>query len=362
MSYQIYHHNRNYGCRISEFVLAGHRAVSLENEKLRVTVLADKGSDIYEFLYKPRDMDFLWRSWVGLRARDHLVATTSRSAGPHQDHYEGGWQEMFPNCGGRSEHQRAEIGQHGEVLLLPWDYSIRTDEPDLIEVEFRVRTIRTPFHLVKVLSLRRNEAILRISETATNESGQDVDFTWGHHPALGWPFLNQTCRIDLPECRIRTFPEFTTSESRLKADQTSEWPLALGIDGSAIDLSQIGGPELACQDMVFLDGISDGWYAVTNLATRTGFALIYPAEVMRYLWYWLVCRGGRDYPWWSATYNLALEPCATLPILSRAVERGEALLLGPGQQLHIDLAAIAYEGIEKVISVDKDGNVSGSPA
>ena len=57
MSYQTFQHNRNFGCRLTKMVLAGYRAVVLENEKLRVTVIADKGADIYEFLYKPRDVD-----------------------------------------------------------------------------------------------------------------------------------------------------------------------------------------------------------------------------------------------------------------------------------------------------------------
>src|SRR5260370_25629784 len=118
--YQTYSHSRNFGCRISEFILAGHRSVALENEKLRITIIADKGSDIYEFLYKPRDVDFLWRSRLGLRDASHFVATSPRDEGPHTDYYEGGWQEMFPNCGKPSTHQGAQIGQHGDGLLLPW--------------------------------------------------------------------------------------------------------------------------------------------------------------------------------------------------------------------------------------------------
>ena len=172
MNYQTYNHNRNYGCRITEFIYEGHRSVALENEKLRVTIIADKGTDIYEFLYKPRDVDFMWRTRVGLRERAHFLASSPRAAGPHNDYYEGGWQELFPNCGNLSLHQDAEIGQHGEVLLLPWRYSITKDEPDEIEVRFEVRTVRTPFHLVKTVSLRRNEAVLRIRERVTNESGQ----------------------------------------------------------------------------------------------------------------------------------------------------------------------------------------------
>lgn len=360
MSYQTYHHNRNYGCRITELVLAGHRCVALENEKLRVTIIADKGTDIYEFLYKPRDLDFMWRTRVGLRERAHFVPTSARAdAGAHMDYYEGGWQEMFPNCGNLSLHQGAEIGQHGEVLLLPWRYEITRDEPDEIEVRFEVRTLRTPFHLVKSVSLRRNETLLRIHERVTNESGQEVSFTWGHHPALGWPFIDETCRVDLPVSRIRTMTDFTPSTSRLKPEQVTDWPMAEGANGEHVDLSRIPGPDAAASDMVFLEGITDGWYAVTNARLRMGFALRYPADVFKQLWYWQVYRGGRDYPWWSATYNIALEPCATLPVLSHAAARGEALTLAAGASREIDLMAIAFEGVEQVSGVSRDGEVMG---
>src|SRR6185503_8473562 len=162
MSYQTFHHNRNYGCRITEFVYQGYRCITLENEKLRVSIAADKGSDIYEFLYKPRDVDFMWRSWTGMRAQ--YVPTSYRAAGAFMDYYEGGWQELFPNCGNLSVHQGVELGQHGEVALLPWRYTITRDDPDEIEMRFEVRTVRTPFHLIKTVGLRRNEGVLRIHE------------------------------------------------------------------------------------------------------------------------------------------------------------------------------------------------------
>src|SRR5262249_28992718 len=153
-----------------------------------------------------------------------------------------------PNCGGRSLHQGAELGQHGEVLLLPWRYVITKDDPDEIEIRFDVRTVRTPFHLVKTIGLHRNEPALHIRERVTNESGQSVDFTWGHHPAFGWPFIDESCRVDISDCRIRTCAEYTAPTSRLKPDQSCSWPMAEGRDGQPVDLSRIPGPEAAAND------------------------------------------------------------------------------------------------------------------
>ena len=133
--------------------------------------------------------------------------------------------------------------------------------------------------------------------------------------------------------------------------------MALGVDGGPVDLSRIPGPDAAATDMVFLEGITDGWYAVTNTRLGVGFALRYPADVFKQLWYWQVYRGGRDYPWWSATYNVALEPCATLPVLSQAAARGEALSLGAGRSREIALLAVAFEGAGRTNAVTAEGDV-----
>jgi hypothetical protein len=273
------------------------------------------------------------------------------------DYYEGGWQELFPNCGALSTHQGADVGQHGEVLVLPWNYLVTVDTPEEVEVRFDVRTVRTPFHLTKTVRLRRNESVLRIAERVVNEGGHAIDFTWGHHPAFGWPFIDDSCRVDLPGCRIRTYDDYSPDTSRLAASQDCAWPLAEGRDGKRVDLSRIPGPEVAAQDMVFLEGISDGWYAVTNVGRRVGFALRYPADVFKVLWYWQVYRAGEGYPWWGATYNVALEPCSSLPVLAAAVRRGDALRLGAGEAMEIELMAIAYEGLERVAAVGADGGV-----
>jgi hypothetical protein len=249
------------------------------------------------------------------------------------------------------------LGQHGEVALLPWRYTITKDDPDEIEVRFDVRTVRTPFHLIKTIGLRRNEGVLRIQERLTNEGGQRVDFSWGHHPVLGWPFIDEHCRVHVPACRIRTLEEYTTATSLLKGGQLGEWPIAEGRDGGTIDLSRTPDPKIESQDMIFLEGITDGWFAVTNPALGLGFGFRYPADVFKVLWYWQVYRGGRDYPWWSATYNMALEPCATMPVLRRAAEQGEALNLGPGESREVELLAVAFEGLETVSGLTTEGKV-----
>ena len=86
-TYQRHSHHRNYGCRIREFVLKDFRAVTLQNEKIVVTILVDKGADVYEFLYKPKDIDFLWKSSVGLRSMKGYQPTIPGKGGNFLDFY-----------------------------------------------------------------------------------------------------------------------------------------------------------------------------------------------------------------------------------------------------------------------------------
>ena len=59
-------YSRNYGCRITDqIIMDGNKAVVMENQKLRLTFLADRGMDCVEMLYKPEDIDFMWRSSGG---------------------------------------------------------------------------------------------------------------------------------------------------------------------------------------------------------------------------------------------------------------------------------------------------------
>ena len=93
--YQPCVHERNFGSRLREIVWRGHRCVILENERLRVLVVADKGADVLEFLYKPLDVELLWHSYHGLRRAGPERASSPLPEGPFRDQFAGGWYEML---------------------------------------------------------------------------------------------------------------------------------------------------------------------------------------------------------------------------------------------------------------------------
>jgi hypothetical protein len=90
----LYEHFKNYGCRLhTDYSYKNLRVAILENDLLRVFVLVDKGADIFELLYKPHDIDFMWLSPWGIKSPSNFVPTVSAREGNFMDYYEGGWQD-----------------------------------------------------------------------------------------------------------------------------------------------------------------------------------------------------------------------------------------------------------------------------
>lgn len=356
-----YTHDRNWGCRISdEHVFRGLRALVMENELIRVTVLLDKGSDIYEFLYKKTDTDFMWRSPNPVRDPRAFEPTSMRADGSFMDYYHGGWQEIFPGCGARYSYKGAEIGQHGEVSTIPWNCRIATDSPEEIESVLTVRTYRTPFYIEKKLRMVSGVAALFISETVVNEGREEMDFMWGHHPALGYPFIDETCRIDVPATKVEVHAESGVT-SRLKPGASFEsFPIIKDKEGRDFDLSAVPSDEAATAEMCYLMGLREGWFAATNQGKKIGFGMSWDKEVFPVVWLWEVFGGGFGYPWYGRTYNLALEPMTSWPGgMANALARGTTRKIGPLESISTSLTAVAYDGLTSVKRIAPDGKVEG---
>jgi len=356
--YQTYVHERNWGARLTEFEYRGYAMVSLENRFLRIVIAAGKGTDIVEFLYKPLDVDFMWRSYAGLRAGHNFHPTIANPNGSFIDFYTGGWQEMLPNAGANCTYKGAALGVHGEVCLLPWSYHIVTNSPDKVVVTFYVRAIRTPFYVEKTFWINEEDPTLHIEELVRNEADEPMDFMWGHHLAFGWPFIDESCRIFLPSCRVRTPEDYTAPNSRLERGQDNEWPLVRGRNGESVNLSRIPPPEVRSHDMAYMHDMQDGWYALVSGSRGAGFGLYWEKGTFPFLWFWQLYRGGMGYPWFGTSYTAALEPVSSYPqTLTEAIKANSQLVLAGGEERRTSLAAAAFAGRNEVRGINADGKV-----
>ncbi len=331
MSLDRYRPQRNWGPRVHEVDYLGMQLVILENERLRLGILAGKGSDVVEFNDKRRDLDFVWLTAGGVRNQTDHLSTSPDPLATFIDAYPGGWQEIFPNGGAPATYLGAQFGQHGEVCNLPWHVRLDEDSEQAVAVTFSVRTQKTPFLIEKQLRLVAGEPTLHLTETVTNESDVPLHAMWGHHLAFGRPFLDETCRIHLPP-GVEIIPHEVPIHPlgrRVAPDQRPAWPLAATPDGGTIDLSVLP-PRGTLGEIVYLTNFKDGWYEVEHPGKGVRFRVEWDAATMPYLWYWQEFGASEAYPWWGRHYNIGLEPFSSYPTngLAEAVENGTALSFG----------------------------------
>lgn len=319
-------------------------------------VLVDKGADIFEFTYKPRDVDFMWQSPIELRRP--FVSTSALPEGAFHDYFYGGWQEVLPSAGWASEPYLGTYqGLHGEASLLPFEVAVTEDSPERVEIRLRVRLYRSPLALERTMSLRRGSATLYIHERLHNESAEKFAVMWGHHPAVGEPFLDDSCVVQTPAKRVEA----------LAFHPNGLWETGVDFDlpyaknrrtGQLEDITRVRGRDAKSVDVVFMKGLDQGWFGLTNRRQRLGFGMAWNPDLFKYLWMWQVYGGHNDYPWYGRTYNCALEPFTSYPPagIKKAIENGTALIMDPGATIETDLVAVAYTG-EGIRGIATDGNI-----
>jgi hypothetical protein len=322
------------------------RLVNLENELVRVGVLAGKGTDVVEFNYKKRDLDFIWLTPGGVRNPASFLSTSPDPLATFVDTYPGGWQEIFPNGGAPATSLGASFGQHGEVCNLPWDARVIEESEESAAVLFAVRALKSPFRIEKTLRLESGKPTLFVNEAIQNESETTVPAMWGHHLAYGRPFLDETCQIRLPE-GVTVIPHpipIHPAGRRVKADQRTVWPFAEGSNGSPIDLSSLP-PQGTISEIVYLTDFPEGWYELLHPGKGIGIRIEWDIEVMPYLWYWMEFGATVGYPWYGRLFTIGLEPFSSYPTngLPDAVANGTALTFGPQEQREFWLRASIVE-------------------
>lgn len=355
-----YQNERNYGCRVSDsWEFRGLKTVIIENELLRVVVLADKGADVYQLVHKPTDVDFLFRSPTGVKDPKKFLPTTGDPVGIWMDTYEGGWQTVFPAGGFPSTYKEADLGLHAEANLVPWDCEILEDTPECVSARFWVRTSRMPFFFTKTFTLKSGSAVLEVDQVLKNEAGEEVNCVWGEHIALGPPFLSEDCVLDLPGGLVVNHVDQFHPNNRLQPGSRTLWPKTVGIDGSDIDISAVPSIDVCTYDMSYFTEMPEGWYGITNQKKGVGLGVRYPSEIFPYLWYWQSFGGGTGYPFWGRTYNIGLEPFSSYPNdgLVNAVNNGTAMRLSAGEEVSASLKIVAYTGQERVSRINEDGHV-----
>jgi galactose mutarotase-like enzyme len=291
---------------------SGLRTIELENDQLVVVVLPDKGAEIFEVRYKPKDsISLLYRSPWECRPNGALIQV-GNSWEKWLEHYFGGWQYMFPNAGLESHVNGVTHVFHGEASMTPWNYKFEQSATEGSLICY-TRLHRTPFYLEKTMTLRANESVLFVKDRVTNMGREAVDYVYGQHVAFGAPFIDEHCRVLLP----------SASKPRI----------------------EIPSMDASHASMDILDDLDEGNYTIVNDRLQMEVQLKWDASMFPYLWVWQEFGGSRGYPFYGAGYVIGLEPCSTATGdgLAASIEQGFSQRLEPNQTIESEIQMIVSE-------------------
>ena len=325
----LYYSDRNYGCRFLEVEIHGQRSLIMENEKIRITVVLDAGGRIMEFLHKLTDIDFMWRTPIGMSS---LSKKHVQYADPFHGTYAGGWFEAFPNVGLDCTYKNASLNSYDELVYLPWEYEVKKDSPDEIQIRMFVKLLKTPFFVEKTLTLKSNDPTLYTSEKATNTGNQTMDYQWGHHPNIGFPFLDEYCFIELAGADINIHAAM--EKSRLVQGSSGKWPEIEAKNGQMLDLRNVPNADAGVSDLVWLSNLKKKEITVVNQKKNLSFRMTWDPNIFTNCLLWIVANGDPGFPRYNSTYVLCILPSTSeIHTLEKASEAGDCKKLKPGETI-----------------------------
>lgn len=325
--------------------------LTLSNQDLEVAILPDKGADIYALTDRRTGVDVLFKSPWGRRAPGTWPLAAS-SMERWVEAYPGGWQLLLPNGGDECQEQGVTWGYHGEAALAPWR---------VLDADDQAATLETRLFTVPLLVHRAFELdgpVLRLTETVTNESPDELEVMWSHHPAFGAPFLDAGCVLSAGCTSVRADDE--APGTLLAPGSRHRWPHATTGDGVSLDLTKIPGREDSRAILAYLGDFTSGYFAITNPRLRLGFGLRWPLEVFGQAWLWQEVTSGQGWPWYRRAYAVAVEPATTIPGhgMSTARAKGQkGIEFAGGQTRQVVLEAVLFEATTPVTGIEAGGRV-----
>ena len=233
--------------------------------------------------------------------------------------YRGGWQLLVPNAGAACEVAGVPLPFHGE-----WSRTrVTVTGLDVHRVLMTAGT-RLPLNVRREVRVETGPDRVLVHTTVANACADNVPFIWGEHPAFS---VGPGDEVDFP------FADVYDAD----AVGVGRWPMSA--DGR--DLGRLG-PADDGESLHFLVGFSQGWAALRR--RHLGVALAWDVDDFPYAWLWREI-GSSAFPFFGRASILAIEPAASWPGagLAAAIERGQALVLEPGQRRSTTVALIPFE-------------------
>ena len=313
----------------------GLDVVRLQNEHVRVVVLAAAGGKIAELTDLKSGRDWLWKN----PAVPFSVGRYGVDYGQELD--SGGWDEILMSitpCTLRpSANDKLTIPDHGDLVGQAWRVvRAQTDESGDAVCEMHVDGRAADYLFRRELRLPEGSTRLEIHYSLSNREGFPLPWYWTAHALLT---THRDMNIELPEGLKYQAGSFVAEHARPQGEEGS-WP-RLDLEGDmSIDLSR--SFSLAEQDSfaakVFVRSPDSGTVNVVIGNTAERLSLFFDKTQLPWLGLW-INNGG-----WSGSasdpyHNLGIEPATTAyDDAAEAINNGALSWIAPGETRRWSLA------------------------
>lgn len=215
----------------------GREAEQIENESLRVTVLAG-GGHIAEILDKRTGVSPLWiPPWTSIDPMDYDSAKHPEYGSDSESRLLAGIMghnlclDMFgpPSA----EEAAAGFSVHGDASVAGYRLSTSGNE-----LHAAARLDRAQLNFERTIRLENDGVHIQISESVENLLPLDRPIAWTQHVTLGPPFLEPgVTHVAISPERSRTIDPPGWGDGLLKTGSDFDWPNGPAVQGAPIDLS-----------------------------------------------------------------------------------------------------------------------------
>jgi hypothetical protein len=284
------------------------RAVAIENDRLRVTVL-EGGGHIAEIFDKATGVNPLWTpSWRSIEPDEFDHAThPGYGASPAESRLLSalmGHNLCLDIFGGpSSEEETAGLSAHGEASVAI--YEIDHDRSSLV---MRATLPIAQLQVERRISLHGSAA--RIRETVVNLTGLDRPVGWTQHVTLGPPFLERgVTEFRAAATRSKVFETAFGSADYLIAGAEFDWPMAPAISGGHADLRRSStAPASSAYTAHLLDpGEARGYFVAHSPRHQLAFGYVWKRQDFPWLGIWEENASRPGSPWNGAALTRGME-------------------------------------------------------
>ena len=281
---------------MSETRYRGRRAVSIQNDDLRITVLRE-GGHIAEIYDKAAHVNPLWTPpWPTIEPSEYDPVRSGLYGN-------GSDAKLLAAIMGHNlcldifgpptdEEAAAGLTAHGEAPVVPFDVSVEG-----MTLVARAQLPIAALTFERTIQLHGRDVAIR--ETITNVSGDDRVVGWTQHVTLGPPFLEPgATQFRVSATRSKVFERSFGADDYLCPAAEFEWPTAPTLDGGSADLRLLNGMDR-----------SSGYTAhLMDQARPEAFFIAFsPASevALGYVW------KSADFPWlgiWEENYSRQHRP------------------------------------------------------